>query len=127
MLTTGDEIYLFDIPANPINIPGVLTMSKPPPSEPFDPAGILETMLNRLHPDHRSFVRIEKLFGKYFYKILSGDELKQAKRMNSGVIEDIKSEQEALDFAVKLKGRNKSRYKSGPATGHALFRKRQIA
>lgn len=92
MLTTGDEIYLFDIPANPINIPGVLTMSRPAASEPFDPSAMLDTMLKRLHPDHRSFVRIEKVFGKYFYKILKDEELSKARRTNTGIIEDIKSE-----------------------------------
>ena len=76
MFTTGDEIYLFDIPVNPINIPGILTMKKPPADEPFDPSAILNTMLNRLNPNHRSFVRIEKMFGKYFYKVLRGAELK---------------------------------------------------
>ena len=56
-----------------------------------------------MHPNHRSFVKIHKFIGKYYYEILKGWALANAKRSNTGVIDDIHSEEEALEFALKLK------------------------
>jgi len=46
---------------------------------------------------------MKKVFGKYYLKHLEGEERKKMINSNTGVIDDIKSEAEALEFAVKLK------------------------
>lgn len=83
----NDDIFLLGSPINPINVATVVLLEKPKAKD-FDPAQYLETLLNRMVPKLRSFVRIEKMFGKYFLRHLEGEELKKARRNNVGVVED---------------------------------------
>ena len=44
-----------------------------------------------------------KFLGKYFFKSLNDEEYEHACKHNIGVREDIKTEEEAIQFALKLK------------------------
>lgn len=65
----SDDFYLYDLPVNPINIPGYLVFKKEKGKQ-YDWDKIMETVFGRYskEPSSRNFMKIEKKFGKYFLK-----------------------------------------------------------
>ena len=59
--------------------------------------------LERVNPKFRSFVTLHKYFGKYFIKFPGIDEKEKLIKTNTAIIEDVKNEKEAIEFALKLK------------------------
>jgi len=55
MLNSVDDWFLYDIPANPLNIPSVIFVERP--NDPsFNAEKILTTILDRLNTKQRIFV-----------------------------------------------------------------------
>lgn len=55
MLNLVDDWFLYDIPANPLNIPSVIVVERP--NDPsFNAEKILTTILDRLNTKQRIFV-----------------------------------------------------------------------
>lgn len=52
---------------------------------------------------HRCSVKYVKLFGKYFLKKLSDEEHAKWIKTNTGIAPDIKTDDELLEFMLKLK------------------------
>jgi len=101
-MSANDELMMYDFPINPLNIPVFLVTDK----IKEDP----EESLNRLTKvtgegcfKKRNGIKHRKICGKYFFELLSKDELKQYKKSKTGVNYDVKCEQDAIDFALKLK------------------------
>ena len=100
ILTSMDEFYLYDMPANPINQASLFTMTRHINQKPEE---VLETIINRIGDQNRVKLKIIKRYHRYFYQVLNGEEKKKWMRSNCGVIDDIKTDQEALDFAIKVR------------------------
>ena len=101
-LSASDDFYLYDHQINPINVPSFVVF----PKSDRNPEEFLDSMLQKLGRDHRCSVKFVKIFGKYFFKKLSDEEYKHWKETKTGVKYDIKTEQEAIDFALSLKKQN---------------------
>lgn len=98
-LSAGDDFYMYDHQINPINVPSFMVFSK---SEE-DPKAVLASCIAKLGRSHRCSVKFVKIFGKYFFKKLSESEYEHWKNTKTGIKYDIKTDQEAIDFAMELK------------------------
>lgn len=68
-LQATDDLYLFDSPVNPINIPGYVVFKKEK-GKVDDWDKVFDTFISRYDrdPKCRNFLKVEKKFGKYFLK-----------------------------------------------------------
>lgn len=103
-LQPQDEIHLYDLPVNPINIPGYMVLKKEK-DKVYDWDKLYDTLKNRYHwdPECRNFMKVEKKFGKYFLKKQTHEEWEASVKRQTGIVDDITSEEEAIEFALKLK------------------------
>ena len=60
-------------------------------------------MEQRLAKEHRCGVKLVKFWGKYFFQKLDDKEFDYYKKNNLGIKADIKTEKEAIEFALKMK------------------------
>ena len=97
--TAMDDFWFYDLPINPINIPIAMVIDKPQK----DPSEMLKQFIANQEKGHRCSVKHVKLFGKYFLKKLSDEEYAKWLKTNTGVVHDVKTEDELLDFMLKIK------------------------
>ena len=98
-LSANDDFWLYDSAINPINVPSFIVFDK----LEGDPEQFINTILQRIGRGHRCTVKLTKIFGKYYFKKLSDEEYKVWKSTRVGIKHDIKTEKEAVEFALKLK------------------------
>lgn len=69
ILYSSDDLYLYDVPVNSVNIPGCLTFKKEK-GEKLDSTKIAQVFLERYLGKYqkRNFVKIVKKWGKYFMR-----------------------------------------------------------
>jgi hypothetical protein len=94
--TPGDEFWLYDMPINPTNVPSIMIFNKPIDRTPEQ---MLDSFLKKLiHPEHnhRTQVRTVKIFGKYYLKKITPEELGVWKKENTGICYDIKTEKDLI-------------------------------
>lgn len=98
-LTPNEDFWLYDLPINPMNIPSLLVMDKikKDPQEFYN--HILKCVRHNTHCD----LKFVKMFGKYFFKKLDDNEYKEWKKTSTGILTDLKTEEQVIDFMVKLK------------------------
>jgi len=60
-------------------------------------------MLNKLGMGHRCAIKFVKLLGKHYFKELSRDEYLKWRKTNTRVISDVRTDQEMMNFALKIK------------------------
>lgn len=101
-LTLMDDLQLWDIPANPEQVPSIIVLKKSPDMG-NDHGQFFRSFLNRIDSKQRAFVRIHKKLGKYFIEVLNKEDKEKMIKSNCAVIEDIRNEKEAIDFCLKLK------------------------
>ena len=99
ILTPMCEFYLHDVYANPINCASLMIFHRPEGK----PEDIIKTITDRMVAKDRAQSIIVKKWGRYFLKPSNEEEKKIWRKEHSGIIEDIKTDQEALDFAMKWK------------------------
>lgn len=97
--TAMDDFWLYDLPINPINIPVALVVDKPEKN----PEDVLKQFVKNQDRGHRSSVKPIKLFGKYFFKKLDDEEFAKWQKTNTGVVYDVKTEDELLEYMLKIK------------------------
>jgi len=78
----------------------MLTINRPVDQKPED---VLHTIVKRIGDANRVKLKMVKRYHRYFFKVLNDDEKKKWMKSNCGVIDDIKTDQDALDFAIKLR------------------------
>lgn len=100
ILTPMDEFLLYDTPANPINIASCFTFNRPVDQKPDDVALML---FKRMGDKNRVKVKIVKKYHRYFFQVLNKEEKERWQRTNCGIIDDIRTDQDALDFMAKAK------------------------
>jgi len=95
-------LMLYDFPINPINIPVFLIVDK----IDEDPEVTLRRM-TKVTSDggfrKRNGIKHVKICGKYFFSRLSKEDIKKYNKTCTGVIDHVKCEQDAIDFALKCK------------------------
>ena len=62
-LTANDELWLYDFPINPINIPSFLVIKK----TNTDPQVMFHKMFQAIGRSHRCGVKMVKILGKYYF------------------------------------------------------------
>jgi len=87
-LSSNDEYWLYDMPANPPNGTSFIIFNKPE----GDPQQFLNTVVRRVGRGHRCSVKLTKMFGKHFFEKLSDEEYKTWVRTNTAVKPEITSE-----------------------------------
>lgn len=88
------------MPINPNTNVGLFVLEK----FEGDPHKFLSEVLSRPHPRCKRFgSKVIKKFGNYYFQRMTKDEKERWLRENTGVVYDVKSERDALDFAVMLK------------------------
>jgi len=117
-MTGNDDLMLYDFPINPINIPVFLIVDK----LDEDP----EVSLKRITGvtgnggfKKRNGIKHRKICGKYFFELLSKEDIKKYNKTYTGVNYDVKCEQDAIDFALKLKSQEGK--STEICTTHAYF------
>lgn len=87
-LTGNDEMWLYDFPINPVNIPSFLVIKK----TKTDPDVMFHKMFKAIGRGHRCGVKMIKIFGKYYFKKLNDEEYERYINVYCGINYDIKSE-----------------------------------
>lgn len=87
-LTSGDEYWLYDMPANSNNVPSFIIFPKPE----GDSQQFLNTVVGRIGRGHRCSIKLTKILGKHFFERLTDEEYETWKRTNTAVMPDITSE-----------------------------------
>jgi len=99
-LHNNDYEMLYDMPVNPNTNVGMFVMDK----YNGDPNEFLSEVLKRPHPTCRRFgSKVVKVFGNYYFKKMSKEEKADWLKNNTGVVYDVRSEEDALEFANMLK------------------------
>jgi len=98
-LTANDELWLYDFPINPVNVPSFLVIKK----TNTDPEVMFQKMFKAIGRDHRCGVKMVKIFGKYYFKRLNDEEYAKYIKVYCGIKPEITSEKEAIEFALKMK------------------------
>ena len=73
MLSPHDELWLYDYPANPCNIPSFLVIKRPN----IKPEDFMKNLFEGLGRSHRCSIKPTKILGKYYFKQLSDSEYAQ--------------------------------------------------
>lgn len=88
--------------ANNTNVPTIFVTERP--ADFTDGKKHMGIFLSRLGSDHRAMSKLVKLLGKWFiYNPKTEEERHDFYKRNTGIVDDVCSEQDALDFAAKLK------------------------
>jgi hypothetical protein len=98
-LTANDELWLYDFPINPVNVPSFLVIKK----TNTDPEVMFQKMFKAIGREHRCGVKMVKIFGKYYFKKLNDEEYAKYIKVYCGIKPEITSEKEAIEFALKMK------------------------
>jgi len=64
---------------------------------------MMKQVFDNLNRDHRCAIKWVKILGKYYLKKLNDEEFEQCKKTNTGIVDDIKNDDELLEFMLKLK------------------------
>ena len=105
IMEAHDELYLYDLPVNRINVTGGVVFQKKK-GEKFDAMKVSKIFLDRFlrPPMRRNIDIIVKKWGKYFLRRPTPEEWRDTySKTNFAIIDDIKTEQEAVDFCLKMK------------------------
>jgi len=106
-LSANDDFWLYDSPINPINVPSFIVFDK----IDGDPEEFINTILRRIGRGHRCTVKLTKIFGKYYFEKLTDEEYKVWKSTRVGIKSEIKTEKEAVEFALQLKAQDGKDFK----------------
>ena len=100
--TSLDDFWLYDYPINPINIPSCIVFGKP---KDRTPQQMMDQILNSISLKSRTRGTMVKIFGKYFIKDMKrgSKEYEKWLKEGTGILYDIKTDQDILDFFCKLK------------------------
>jgi len=60
-------------------------------------------MLKKLGKGHRCAIKYVKLFGKHYFQELNKEEYAKWRKTNTGVIYDVRTDEEMIKFALKVK------------------------
>lgn len=100
----GEEFWLFDWPANPINLPAILIFERPEGNPDEIIEQVYQKLLKRNAAPHGRFDhKVVKILGKYYFKRLTEGERTHFRKNNFKVFHDVTDYQGVLDFANKLK------------------------
>lgn len=104
-LAALDDVYLNDLKSNMVNICVFWIIDKP--KEIGDPKDLLLKYAKKFGNKERNYVKTVKVFGKYFFRnARSQQEMNEFFESNTMVVDDVRSEQDVLDFASKMKSAN---------------------
>ena len=98
-LSANDDFWLYDSAINPVNVPSFIVFDK----TDVDPEEFMQMIIKRIGRGHRCTVKLKKIFGKYFFEKLTDEEYKVWKKTRLGIKYEIKTEKEAIEFALKIK------------------------
>jgi hypothetical protein len=88
--------------ANNLNVPTIFVTERP--ADFTDGKKHFGLFLTRLNNDHRAMCKLVKLLGKWFiWNPKTEEERLDFYKRNTGIVDDVRGEQDALDFAAKLK------------------------
>ena len=99
LMTPQDEFWLYVYPINPINIPSVMVFKR----TKMDNTKFYSKILDGLGRKDRCSIKQVKMFSKYFFKRLTEVEYQDWKKTHTGIREDIRTDKELIEFALKLK------------------------
>lgn len=98
-LTAYEDFWLYDLPVNPYGIPSILIFNK----TDKDPTEMYESILQKTRYDTHCDLKMVKMLGKYFFKPLDEEEYQTWKRTHTGILTDVNTDEEIIDFMLKLK------------------------
>lgn len=90
-MTVNDEFFLYDYPINPINIPVFMVTDKLN-EDPEESLKRITKITGKGGFKRRNGIKHRKICGKYFFELLSKDDLSKYNKMRTGVNYDVKCE-----------------------------------
>ena len=100
-LSSMDEFWLYDYAINPINVPSFLIFKR----GKMAPEEFAQRIYQRLGRtfSNRCAVKHVKIFGKYYFKLLSDSEYRQWQATNTGIVPEVKTYKQLIDFGLRNK------------------------
>ena len=98
-LSQMDDFYLMDAPINPCNAPSTIVF----PKIRENPEEVLATFTKRLERGHRCFIKMKKIFGKYYFQKLTDIEYEKWVKTNTAVMYDVKDDKGVIEWGLHMK------------------------